>query len=573
MAALSSRTPHDVATDRIIARNYTAVTVGTLLRHLRVIRVALVLCIAAHDGGAHGASALGQTHASHATLRAIPRDVLERPLAKRTGIGVAHEAVTTSSRDAQGWYDEGLAHLYSFAWLDAARAFTMALRADPTLAMAHLGLSFAYGGLGSLQGATDALARAHALESSAGPRDRVRIDLRRRQLRALTDPKAAFDYAAALDKALKNSPQDVDLLLLRGEAASASGGATGTATGGAAVPFFQRARQAAPAAFGPRHYLAHAYENSGQIDRALAESQAYVKMAPSVPHAHHMFGHSLRRIGRVREAIAEFERADALAKAASKADPVPPEYDWHTHHNTSLLAGAYRYVGRLEAAERLLRPAFSVSAPLLPEELGKRDWPALLLARGATADALSASMQLARHTDPLVRAAGHLGTAHAHMAAGRLPDAGREADAALTALRAGGPAASELAPELRMTQGEVLLRRGDRERGRSMMRQAVASLRARPGPDAWSHTLFALEAATKAARQAGDADLAAQLAGEMHAHDPHYAGTSFALAHAADARGDRATARRAFEDGIQRWRDADPDHPDLVHARGRLAQR
>lgn len=548
-------------------------TVGTPLSPARVVGVALVVCIAEHIGAAHGGSAFQQTHASHATLRAIPRDVLERPLAKRTGIGVAHEAVTTSSRDAQGWYDEGLAHLYSFAWLDAARAFTMARRADPTLAMAHLGLSFAYGGLGSLQGATDALTRAQALESSAGPRDRARIDLRQRQLRALTDPNAGADYAAALDKALETHPQDVDLLLLRGEAASASGGATGTATDGAAVPFFQRAQKAAPMAFGPRHYLAHAYENSGEIDRALAESQAYATMAPSVPHAHHMLGHSLRRVGRVHEAIAEFERADVLAKAAFKKDPVPPEYDWHTHHNTGLLAGVYRYVGRLKAAEGLLRPAFSISAPLLPEELGKREWPALLLARGATAEALSASVALTKHADPVVRAVGHLGAAHAHMAVSRLPDAGREADAALTALRAGGPAASELAPELRLAQGEFLLRSGDRERGRSMMRQAVASLRARPSPDAWGHTLFALEAASKAARQAGDSDLAAQLAGEMHAHDPNYAGTSLALAHAADARGDRAAARLAYANAVQRWRDADPDHPDLVQARARLAAR
>lgn len=538
----------------------------------RAIVVALVVGIAPHVGWTRGAVALGQTHASHTTLRAIPLDILERPLTKRPGIGTAHEKITTSASDAQGWYDEGLAHLYSFAWLDAARAFNMAIRADSKLAMAHLGLSFAYGGLGSLQGATDALTRAQALESSASQRDRTRIDLRRRQLRALTDPNAGADYTAALDQALQTYAQDVELLLLRGEAASASGGATGTASDGAAVPFFQRAQQAAPTAFGPRHYLAHAYENSGQIDLALQESQAYVKMAPSVPHAHHMLAHSLRRVGRAREAIAAFERADTLAKAAFKADPVPLEYDWHTHHNTNLLASGYRYVGRLKAAEGLLRPAFIVSAPLLPEELGKRDWPALLLARGMTAEALSASIQLSKHANPLVRAAGHLGAAHAHMAAGRLPDAGREADAALTALRTGGPAASELAPELRMAQGEFLLRSGDRERGRSMIRQAVASLRARPSPDAWGHTLFALEAATKAARQAGDVELAAQLAGEMLAHDPNYAGTSFAIGLAADARGERGAARRAFEETVQRWRDADPDHPDLVQARARLAQ-
>lgn len=136
------------------------------------------------------------------------------------------------------------------------------------------------------------------------------------------------------------------------------------------------------------------------------------------------------------------------------------------------------------------------------------------------------------------------------MWAGRLSDASREADAALTALKAGGPAASELAPDLRLAQGEFLLCSGDRERGRSMIRQAIASLRARPDPDAWGQTLFTLEAAAKAARQAGDAGLSAQLADEMRAHDSNYGGTSFALALAADARGDRAAARHAFEEAV-----------------------
>lgn len=527
-------------------------------------------------GGVLAAAPLGLAaapHASHAALRAIPLAILERPIAKRSGIGRAHESVSTKSAEAQGWYDEGLAHLHSFAWLDAARAFRMALRADPALAMAQVGMSYAFGGLGSFQGAIDAVQRAQALEAGAGARDRIRIDLRRRQLEALAradNLALSRGYVAALDRALATYPNDVEILLLRGDAASAAGSVSGMTSDANAVPYFDRARRAAPDAFAPHHYLAHAYENSDQVTLALQASQVYVKMAPNVPHAHHMLAHSLRRTGRAREAITEFEKAAALAKANLEADQIPAEYDWHTHHNTALLAAAYRYVGRYRSAEALLKPAFASAAPLVPEELNKRDWPALLLARGASADALLASTQLARHADPLVRAAGHLSAAHVLMAAGRLPEAGREADSALTALRAGGPAASELAPELRLAQGEFLLRTGDRERGRSMIRQGVASLRARPGPDAWGQALFTIEAIGRAARQAGDLELAAEMAEQLRLHDPNYAGTSFALALGAEQRGDRAGANRGFSEAIQRWRDADADHPDLVEARRRL---
>jgi len=49
---------------------------------------------------------------------------------------------------AQAFFDQGLAYLHSYVWLDAARSFNEALRADPNLAMAQLGLSYALGELG-----------------------------------------------------------------------------------------------------------------------------------------------------------------------------------------------------------------------------------------------------------------------------------------------------------------------------------------------------------------------------------------------------------------------------------------
>src|SRR5205085_1091864 len=110
---------------------------------------------------------------------------------------------------------------------------------------------------------------------------------------------------------------------------------------------------------------------------------------------------------------------------------------------------------------------------------------------------------------------------------------------------------------------------GDRERGRSMILQAVASLRSRPGPDAWSETLFTVEAAARAVRQAGDAALAGELAEQLRQHDPAYAGTAFARALTADQKGDRVAARQAYRDAIRRWQEADADHPDLAQVRSR----
>jgi tetratricopeptide (TPR) repeat protein len=271
------------------------------------------------------------------------------------------------------------------------------------------------------------------------------------------------------------------------------------------------------------------------------------------------------------EAIAQFRRADEIDTTRFKADRIPSEYDWHHHHNVNLLAASYRYVGQMRAAADLLRGAFDAPAPLLPEELNKREWPAFLLARRSAAEAITAAQRLAVHTSPLLRAAGHLSAAQAYMGAGRTPAAGLEADAALRELRAAGTDADVLAPDLRLVQGEFFVRSGDREKGRAMIREAVASLRGRPGPDAWSQTLFDLEAIARAAREADDWTLAGELADQMRQHDGGYAGAHFALALVADRRGDRAAAVRGYERATVLWRDADRDLPELEESRGRLA--
>ena len=70
-------------------------------------------------------------------------DVAERPVPIRAGIGAAHDAVSTAPKEAQAFYDQGLAYLHSYVWLEAARSFNQALSIDPKLALAHCALTLA----------------------------------------------------------------------------------------------------------------------------------------------------------------------------------------------------------------------------------------------------------------------------------------------------------------------------------------------------------------------------------------------------------------------------------------------
>jgi len=313
------------------------------------------------------ALALQAEHVHPASLSsAAALDIAARPITIRAGIGSAHDGVATTSTEAQRFYDQGLACLHSYMWLDAARSFNQALRLDPALAMAHSGLTIAYTELNAPAAARQALERAQALAVSA--HDRRHMALRALQMAAEAAPRETGKltaYRAALDAALKDLPDDEELWLDRGRAASPDPADRGQGSIAASLPFYQKALLLGPAHFAAHHYLTHAFENSGRVQEALAEGATYAKMAPAVPHARHMHGHDLRRVGRIDEAIAAFAAADAAATAYLTAEKIPVEYDWHYQHNLDLLATSYQYVGQMTKAEALMRRSFAIPSSLV----------------------------------------------------------------------------------------------------------------------------------------------------------------------------------------------------------------
>jgi tetratricopeptide (TPR) repeat protein len=483
----------------------------------------------------------------------------ERPVPLRSGIGAAHDRVQTASADAQQFYDQGLAYLHSYVWLEAARSFNQALRIDPRLALAQAGLTIAYTELSAPAEARAALERAQA--SATDPHDRRHVELRALQMAAEASPRDAAKlaaYRAALDRALTEFPTDEELWLQRGQAETPDPAERGQGSTAGSIRFYDTAKTLAPAHAAAHHYLAHAYENSGAAAQALAEAGIYAKMAAEVPHARHMHGHSLRRAGQIDEAIAEFSAADALESAYLDAEKIPVEYDWHYQHNLDLLATSYQYDGRMKKAEELLRRSFRLRSSLLVQEFNKREWPMFLVARGRATEALDAAGTMASNASPVVSAAGHVAAGHARLALGQFQAAADEANAALRAIR-GAEAGGLVAVPLQALQGEFLLRTGQRDKGRTMLQEVAKKARALPGPDTWTQTLFTLDAIARAARDVGDWEFAAWAAGQLREHDPNYAGTHLALALVAAHNGDATTAAAERVLVEKYWKHADPD--------------
>src|SRR5262245_5301960 len=61
------------------------------------------------------------------------------------GLGGFGRPVTTSSREAQHYFDQGLCFLYAFNHDEAIRAFQQAAQIDPDCAMAWWGIAIANG--------------------------------------------------------------------------------------------------------------------------------------------------------------------------------------------------------------------------------------------------------------------------------------------------------------------------------------------------------------------------------------------------------------------------------------------
>jgi tetratricopeptide (TPR) repeat protein len=492
----------------------------------------------------------------------------KRPVPLRTGIGSAHDAVSTRSKQAQAFYDQGLAYLHSYVWLEAARSFNQALTVDPKLAMAHAGLAVAYTELNAPAAARAALNRAKAVGATT-EHDKRHIAARALQMAAegSHDPAAIAAYRAALDDALRAYPSDEEFWLARGQAESPDPAERGQGSVAGSVRFYEKALALASDHFAAHHYLTHAFENTGRIAEALVQGGMYAKMAPRVPHARHMFGHDLRRSGRIEEAIAEFRAADALESEYFTSEKIPVEYDWHYQHNLDLLATSYQYVGQMAAAEKLFRASFAIPSSFVAQEFDKREWPVFLVARGRASEALEAAATLARHRSPVVSATGHVEAARARLALGQFKEAADEGNAALRLMR-GTEGAGMVATPLQAFQGEFFLRTGQKDKARPILEEVARKARAAPGPDAWTQALFTLETIARAARDVGDWDLAGWTARQMLEHDPKYAGAHYALALVAQHGGDLQAARAEAAAARRLWSAADPDLPELKTIKG-----
>jgi tetratricopeptide (TPR) repeat protein len=314
-----------------------------------------------------------------------------------------------------------------------------------------------------------------------------------------------------------------------------------------------------PDNFAAHHYLAHTLENQGPLKEALEQSEIYARMAPAIPHAHHMHGHDLRRAGRTEEAIQEFLKAEELENDYYRADNIPPQLDWHHAHNLQLLGMSYEALGEMKAAETAYRKAFSLTAYTDFADYNRKAWPEFLLDRGRAQEALAAAQELVNSRWAMARFAGHGLAGRALLAGNRVEEAKTELSLAERESEQISTAVLKSLVDGVLLRAEILLREKKLAEGNQLMEGIEKDIAAVPGPDAWSEALFQLEYIARFAREIGNWELAEHTAQKMIQHDPSYAGGYFALGLVSEHQGNAATAKQEFATAEKLWSKADAE--------------
>lgn len=511
----------------------------------------------------------------HENIGWMPKEILERPVTLRNGIGNLHEQITTTSPQAQAFYNQGLNYLHDYGWIEAARSFNQALRLDPNLAMAYLGLSDVSTELQDNAAARAAFEKAQSFAARVSERERARIQIRAAQLDFLEDTSSGmqkyFAWRKSISDALAANPTDPWLWILRGFADEGQAAAHGQGGSVDTIAFYQSALANSPDNSAAHHYLAHTFENLGRTQEALDQTAIFVTQAPAIPHAHHMRGHELRRLGRTAESIEEFRKADDLENAYYRSENISSVYDWHHAHNLSLLALCYESLGQMKAAEPLLREAFSLPARTDISEFNRREWPDFLLDRGRNEEALKASREMIEKSSwAMGRLAGHALAGRALLSMNRSDEAKAELQLSEREMEHVPTSSLAALPNAGILRAEILLHEQKFPQADALLKQIEANIRAMPGPDSWSEALFQLQSIAQSALRAGDWDLAEYTAKQLVEHDSTFAGGYFALGQVAEHANDAALARQQFQMAQKLWSSADPDLPELVIVREKL---
>jgi tetratricopeptide (TPR) repeat protein len=227
--------------------------------------------------------------------------------------------VSTRSRQAQRFFNQGLNLAYAFNHAEARRAFREAARLDPNLAMAYWGQALVLGpNINAAMEpneepqALELVQQAQALKARATVRERAYIDALAERYSGKADDRRPRDeaYAAAMRKVHERYPNDLDAAMLYVESVMdlrpwgywQRDGAPHEYTADI-VALTERVMARNPKHPGALHMYVHLVEGTSTPEKAERAADTLLTLMPAAGHMVHMPAHIYQRVGRYADAI------------------------------------------------------------------------------------------------------------------------------------------------------------------------------------------------------------------------------------------------------------------------------
>jgi tetratricopeptide (TPR) repeat protein len=449
-------------------------------------------------------------------------------------LGPYSRKITTSSPDAQLWFDRGLNWMFGFNHGEAIKCFQKALQHDPECAMAHWGVSYAsgpnynlpwhlYDPLGrqmALSAAYDAMQGALQNAEKASPVERLMI----RALPARYPQKEAIEDMALWDKAYTKEmrkifeafPDDLEVRAVFAESIMnetpwemwdlRSGNPTEGAGTEECTSILEYAFQNISRAWdhpGLLHLYVHLMEMSPFPQRALRAGDRLREIAPDSGHLIHMPTHIDVLCGHYHDVLVYNEKALATDRKFLAYSDDPGVYLIYVIHNFHFAIYGAMFLGQyapaIAAAEELIatvpEAVLRIESPPMADFLeGYLSMKQHVLVRfGKWREIIEQALPADRELYCSNVAMMHYAKSVAHSAIGNLAEA--EAEKKLfTAAKSRVPESRRvhnnsvidlLGVAEEMLNGELEYRKGNYEAGFAHMRKSVELDDALPYDEPW----------------------------------------------------------------------------------------
>ena len=269
------------------------------------------------------------------------------------GTGKVDFPVTTSSDEAQAFFDQGLGQLYGFWYYEAERSFRRVAAIDPECAMAYWGMARANDE--NKDRAKSFIDDAMKNKDSASEREQMYIEALEKYLTDDgEDKQVRTAYIKALEKIIREYPDDIEakaMLAVHLWQSDRKG-----------VPI--NSHQAVDSLLGDvfrvepmhpaHHFRIHLWDNEEPAE-ALESAARCGQAAPTIAHMWHMPGHIYSRLNRFNDAVFQQSASARADHAHMMRDGVLPDQIHNYAHNNEWLIRNLIHLGRAQDALSLAK--------------------------------------------------------------------------------------------------------------------------------------------------------------------------------------------------------------------------